>query len=953
MSESAFPMGSTWRKWDLHVHSPLSILNNHFPKTQDGPDWDLYLGSLEQYDISVLGVTDYFTIEGYKKLLDFKKEGRLSNIDLILPNIEFRLRDTSNDKGINFHVVFSDEVPPNEIEEHFLHELHITLEGHPQADDERDKLKISVMEELGRDLRSENRETYQNSNDLEVGAMFSRIDHEEMSRLLNSRRFRGKYVLVLASDNLPDWDGPANATRRILTQKTDFAFTPNESNIAWFLGQKGYVSLAQYIAEFKSLKPSLHGCDAHRLSEINRPCTKRHYSGHDCGVNSEECQLKFCWIRADPTFEGLKQVLYEPEERVRIQAAKPVSSRHIYTFQNVKISESEISSALSVRETNLPINSGLVAVTGGKGAGKTALVDIVANCFVDRKNSEDKNSFVRRIALDSKPDMQTSLEFTGVDSFSKKLSEDKLIDDIELSYISQGELDTYIEDGSTLYERVKEILFEAATPEQKHDFQVLEDGIGAAKETIGEATTRILQLEIETSESVLNDIDVRLRRAQTELDDLGRQIDGQEISEDEIKKANEIDETLSGLRDKESRIRRLIELLEDAQKIVEVELTRLNEAVRDINDLLESLGMWETTSPNLEPHSFDVERIRRLRDAVDQELRNTLREINNRQEERNSFDVQVAQRADLLEKKRDVQDTEKSFRRELENVDDLRTEMTNTREKRRESFLQMLNSVKQLQAKYTDIIRAFSSKRTEKIESSSPDEGDVLRDIKFTAEVSFKREDFVERAEELFHLKRVTVRGHDSDFAEYLQRCEDFAREDNPNGDAIYVDAEKHFDDFELRERTVKATSLDSYSDLFFANYFSVRPVIQYKDIGVDRLSLGQKATVLMKIYLKHGTNPIIIDSHDDHLDNQFIMEELIPALREAKKYRQIVLVSNNANVVVNSDAEQIIIAEHDEGRISYESGSLENPDIRTKAIKVLEGGKEAFEKRQRKYRMV
>lgn len=82
-------------------------------------------------------------------------------------------------------------------------------------------------------------------------------------------------------------------------------------------------------------------------------------------------------------------------------------------------------------------------------------------------------------------------------------------------------------------------------------------------------------------------------------------------------------------------------------------------------------------------------------------------------------------------------------------------------------------------------------------------------------------------------------------------------------------------------------------------------------------------------------------------------MEELIPALREAKKERQIILVSNNANVVVNSDAEQIIIAEHDEGRISYMSGSLENPDIRSKAIQVLEGGRQAFEKRQKKYRMV
>ena len=86
-----------------------------------------------------------------------------------------------------------------------------------------------------------------------------------------------------------------------------------------------------------------------------------------------------------------------------------------------------------------------------------------------------------------------------------------------------------------------------------------------------------------------------------------------------------------------------------------------------------------------------------------------------------------------------------------------------------------------------------------------------------------------------------------------------------------------------------------------------------------------------MKIYLAQGSNPIIIDSHDDHLDNEFIMDELVGAIRQAKGYRQVILVSNNGNVVINSDAEQIIIANREKGRISYRSGSIENPAIRDK----------------------
>mgnify|MGYP001565578411 FL=1 len=109
----------------------------------------------------------------------------------------------------------------------------------------------------------------------------------------------------------------------------------------------------------------------------------------------------------------------------------------------------------------------------------------------------------------------------------------------------------------------------------------------------------------------------------------------------------------------------------------------------------------------------------------------------------------------------------------------------------------------------------------------------------------------------------------------------------------------------------------------------------------------------MIKIYLAQGDNPIIIDSHDDHLDNEFIMSELVEALREAKKHRQVIIVSNNGNVVVNSDAEQLIISNRDGcGSISYISGSLENPQIRDRALAVLEGGYDAFNKRQQKYRI-
>lgn len=143
-----FPKGSEWRKWDLHIHSPLSILNNQFTKLANGePDWESFLQKLESLDMPVISITDYFTIEGYKALKEFKEQGRLQNIYTILPNIEFRLKhivtsQNGEEKRLNLHVIFSEDVLVDDIEEHFLHDIHLYYQGDPQNPDESRQLKI-------------------------------------------------------------------------------------------------------------------------------------------------------------------------------------------------------------------------------------------------------------------------------------------------------------------------------------------------------------------------------------------------------------------------------------------------------------------------------------------------------------------------------------------------------------------------------------------------------------------------------------------------------------------------------------------------------------------------------------------------------------------------------------------------------------------------------------------
>ena len=159
------PRGSEWRRWDLHIHTPASYLNNNF-----GDDWDNYVQTLFRTviskDIHAIALTDYFSIDGYTKvkeeylddsakLQSLFTEDEIERIDsiLVLPNIEFRLKTFVGSNSVNFHVLFSDDVPLNDITDHFLHDLKFVYQGDPQRADYKRRLKISELIEFGARLK--------------------------------------------------------------------------------------------------------------------------------------------------------------------------------------------------------------------------------------------------------------------------------------------------------------------------------------------------------------------------------------------------------------------------------------------------------------------------------------------------------------------------------------------------------------------------------------------------------------------------------------------------------------------------------------------------------------------------------------------------------------------------------------------------------------------------------
>jgi DNA repair exonuclease SbcCD ATPase subunit len=114
-------------------------------------------------------------------------------------------------------------------------------------------------------------------------------------------------------------------------------------------------------------------------------------------------------------------------------------------------------------------------------------------------------------------------------------------------------------------------------------------------------------------------------------------------------------------------------------------------------------------------------------------------------------------------------------------------------------------------------------------------------------------------------------------------------------------------------------------------------------------LSRGQKCTALLPILLARRDNPLIIDQPEDNLDNHFIFETVVNAVRRIKKRRQMIFITHNANIPVLAEAELVLVMTSD-GRVGAieKCGSVD--DCREQIIDLLEGGREAFELRSKRY---
>mgnify|MGYP000973119063 CR=1 FL=1 len=922
--------GSLWRRWDLHLHTPASFyqkfkISRDEKDKYDGDIWQKYFDELEKIsDVAVLGITDYFTIDGYKKVLEYKSQGNLENIE-IMPNIEFRLDQVGGDgKKVNYHVIFSNELEPEVIEREFLEKLEIIS----YSDMEPRTLCRTNIEEVGKFFKED---TGDSGSNFEVGCKHTHVSLRNIIQILEEKKsiFGGKYLLVLAERG---WDTLKFEDQKVLDQAAQIkramlfpshaVFSSNPDTIKWMLGEKG-ITEKKFKRIFKSLKPCIHGSDAHSFDKICKPDEDR-----------------YCWIKADTTFEGLRTIVFDPKERVKIQKDNPNHRKSIHTISSIKISNSDINEELSIKEGSISLNENLVAITGGKGTGKTALLDLIANCFEDRcirskTDIPDKNSFVQRIQA-NKDDLNIQIEFSGnsVDSFSKNITEKSLVDSSKITYLPQGRIEDYSSDQELLDEKIEDIIFkndEIRKMGCKDKFYEIKDELTQIKRELGEINFEIHELEEETKKEIIEKFETKLKIKYGDLED----------KEDEYSKFKEtVDDDLSSkikaLKEKERKLKADSYALSDTRNRLEVFDTKLNDFLEDknadihgINVELEKLGInFGLVDIDFNAQFISIEEAIKLLDEEIECKKNEINEIESQQDKLSDDELAEAK---LIEEINGIEDSIEVVEEILFDLKEKEEDIKTYEDERSSNYLNLLNKYLEWDKYYKKVITIFSDGKDK-----------ILNDIRFESNIYFDNERFITKGNEIMDGRKIEKESLIS-LSESLQNLLD-----NPSFDDV-TDFIKEINSIKKFLREKKLDNQDFYKWVF-DDYFSLRTNVFFNDRSMEKLSMGQKGTVLLKLFLAEGEYPLIVDQPEDNLDNKFIYNELVGAFRDAKVERQIIIATNNANLLVNTDAEQVIVAEFDNNKIFYECGSLENPNTRAKIIPILEGGKRAFREREEKY---
>ncbi|MEX2374703.1 MAG: hypothetical protein WD942_03845 [Dehalococcoidia bacterium] len=356
---SSWPRGSEWRIWDLHLHAPGTKLSDCF-SVGDGDVWSEYCQRLTESPVAVFGITDYFSADCFLRARSELTARHPTCSKLLVPNIELRFPYVVNraQEEVHVHLLFNPELPSLEADlQRFLAQL-----------------ETNKTDRVGRTVKAAELKT---TSDYEEATASREAIHTALTHVFGRDADLSQYVLIVCPAN-NDGIRPERGKKRkeLLSDEMDKfsnCFWGHRGNVDYYLGPDRLEDPG-----VKALKkPVLSATDAHSFTEMEARLGR-------VEVRNDGTRYEPTWIKADPTFEGLRQILFEPENRVYIGEEPPVTRRvrenKTKYIQALKISSNgrtPIDGGVWFQDIDIPLNHELVAIIGNKGSGKSAVTDVL------------------------------------------------------------------------------------------------------------------------------------------------------------------------------------------------------------------------------------------------------------------------------------------------------------------------------------------------------------------------------------------------------------------------------------------------------------------------------------------------------------------------------------------------------------------------------------------------
>ena len=977
--------GSIWRRWDPHVHFPGTVLNDQFGGAEA---WEKNLTALEARTpvIEGIGVTDYYNLDTYERLRGSQADGRLPNCGVIFPNIEMRLAyGTVKGQWVNVHLLVSPE-RDDHIDETRRFLSRLTFEAHEQDF----TCTPTELIRLGRLHGSQG----DDRNALEVGSQQFKVSFDQLRDLYRKNAWARENTLIVVAGGDDGAgglrDGADATTRQEVLRMAHAVFASSSAQREFWIGERA-AGVEELWERYGGPKPCLHGSDGHDLKRSGAPDGDR-----------------FSWIKGDPTFDALRQACIDPACRAFVGPTPPVSAFPSQVIRGITIN----SAADWAATPTVSLNPGLVAIIGARGSGKTALADIIAAGCDALPAMTNTQSFLHR-AREFLGQTSVTIDWAEGDPAHRDLLEN--FDWIEPSprarYLSQqfvdelcsstgmtdallGEIERVVFDAHSVSDRDGAISFDdllelratryrQARGREETALATVSDRIGTElekvklvgtyKTQIAEKTRIIAQARADRDKLVSKGSEARVERLQA-LTEAAEKVRGnvryfnlqvQELLtlQDEVKdvRTNWAPEDLrktsqshkaTGIRGEDWNPFRL-----DYTGPVDTVLAERLKTAR------ENGASWKGKAPAPKASAedaflkVDAELERQPLAILDAEITRLQGLVNVDKATAFKFaglSKKIVDETDLLDRMQEkLADAEGA----KERADELQTE-------RERVYRRVFDALAAEEGVLNELYAPIKARLA--------DAGGTLGKLAFSVTRSADVAAWAQRGEdELVDLRR---QGPFKGKGTLLQIAEESLKSAWESGNPAAVSAgmsafrKTYATDLIEHARVSKADQAEYRAWLkrfalwlYSTDHIAIRYSVDYDGVDIRKLSPGTRGIVLLLLYLAlddADDRPLIIDQPEENLDPKSIFDELVALFLKAKAKRQVIMVTHNANLVINTDADQIIVATvgtHAAGELpmmTYTSGGLEDAGIRKSVCDILEGGERAFKERARRLRV-